>query len=66
MTAMEHLTQFDPSADTYDGDDDFAKSLDVAYEHIRQRMANGGPGWVPKMPESVACDDAFPGPIKEK
>lgn len=37
------------SSDTYDADDDFAKSLDVAYEHIRRRMANGGPGWVPKL-----------------
>ena len=25
--------------------DDFAKSLDVAYEAIRERVANGGPGW---------------------
>ena len=31
----------------YDGQDDFAKSLDVAYESIRERKAAGGPGWEP-------------------
>jgi hypothetical protein len=31
----------------YDGDDDFAKSLLVAYAAIRERMAKGGPGWTP-------------------
>jgi N6-adenosine-specific RNA methylase IME4 len=31
----------------YDADDDFAKSIDVAYEAVRDRVANGGPGWTP-------------------
>ena len=31
----------------YDGQDDFAKSLDVAYETIRERKSAGGPGWEP-------------------
>lgn len=32
----------------YDGDDDLAKSLLGVYRVIRERMANGGPGWTPK------------------
>lgn len=32
----------------YDAADDLTKSLDVAYAAIRERMANGGPGWEPK------------------
>jgi len=32
----------------YDGQDDFAKSLDVGYGAIRKRVAAGGPGWEPK------------------
>ena len=32
-----------PLFDNYDAMDDFAKSLDVGYEHIRERVANGGP-----------------------
>ena len=31
----------------YDGQDDFAKSLDVAYAAIRERVAAGGPPWTP-------------------
>lgn len=31
----------------YDGQDDFAKSLDVGYSAIRERQAAGGPGWTP-------------------
>jgi hypothetical protein len=31
----------------YDGLDDFAKFLDVGYAAIRQRVADGGPGWTP-------------------
>jgi hypothetical protein len=31
----------------YDAADDFAKSLNVAYSAIRQRVATGGPGWTP-------------------
>ena len=32
------------SAD-YNAEDDFAKSIDWAYEHIRERKAKGGKGW---------------------
>lgn len=32
----------------YDSQDDFAKSLDVAYAAIRERVAAGGPPWVPE------------------
>lgn len=32
----------------YDAQDDFAKSLDVGYAAIRERMAAGGPGWEPR------------------
>src|SRR5262249_48437774 len=32
----------------YDAMDDFAKSLDVGYAAIRERMKAGGPGWEPK------------------
>jgi DNA modification methylase len=31
----------------YDFNDDFAKSIDAAYEAIRTRVANGGPPWTP-------------------
>ena len=36
--------KFAPAPD-YDPQDDFAKSLNVGYEHIRDRVAAGGPGW---------------------
>jgi hypothetical protein len=32
----------------YDAVDDFAKSIEVAYEAVRERVANGGPPWSPK------------------
>ena len=32
----------------YDAQDDFAKSLDEGYRVIRERVAAGGPGWIPK------------------
>jgi N6-adenosine-specific RNA methylase IME4 len=31
----------------YDGDDDFSRSIDECYREIRERKANGGPGWTP-------------------
>jgi hypothetical protein len=31
----------------YDGEDDFAKSILVAFETVRERVARGGPGWTP-------------------
>lgn len=33
--------------DKYDAKDDFAKSIDLAYETIRARKAAGGKGWEP-------------------
>jgi hypothetical protein len=33
--------------DRYNAEDDFAKSIDEAYSVIRERVANGGPGWTP-------------------
>jgi hypothetical protein len=35
----------------YDGRDDFAKSLGVAYSSVRERKAAGGAGWEPHVPE---------------
>lgn len=32
----------------YDAQKDFAGSLDVGYQAIRERVANGGPAWEPK------------------
>jgi len=32
----------------YDGQDDLAKSLELGYATIRERVANGGKGWEPK------------------
>ena len=31
----------------YNGNDDFSRSIDEAYAVIRERVANGGPGWTP-------------------
>ncbi len=36
------------AAGGYDGQKDLAGSLDVGYSAIRERVAAGGPGWVPK------------------
>jgi hypothetical protein len=36
----------------YDADDDFEKSLAVAYEAVRERIAAGGPPWTPKISSS--------------
>lgn len=36
--------------DDYDGNDDFAKSIEEGLRAIRERMAKGGPGWTPKEP----------------
>jgi hypothetical protein len=30
---------------TYDPEDDFTKSIEWSYKHIRERKANGGKGW---------------------
>jgi hypothetical protein len=32
-------------SDDYDWKDDFRRSIDFAYEHIRERVARGGRGW---------------------
>lgn len=42
--------------DDYDAQDDFAKSLLVAYATIRERVAAGGPPWVPKDWEHEGSD----------
>ncbi len=34
--------------DTYDATDDAWKSVEEAYRVIKERIANGGPGWEPK------------------
>jgi hypothetical protein len=36
----------------YDGEADFSGSINDAYAAIRQRVADGGPGWTAKPPES--------------
>jgi hypothetical protein len=41
----DELDKFEPK---YDAHDDFAKSLDEGYRVIRERVAAGGPKWVPK------------------
>jgi hypothetical protein len=37
-----------PEPPPYDADDDFSMSIDVAYEAVRERVANGGPRWTAK------------------
>jgi hypothetical protein len=34
--------------DKLNAEDDFAKSIDVAYAAVRERVANGGSSWTPK------------------
>lgn len=47
--ACKYLDAQDRQADLfrYDGQDDFAKSLQVGYAAIRERVAAGGPPWTP-------------------
>jgi hypothetical protein len=40
--------QLGPEPLPYDADDDFEKSIAVAYEAVRERVADGGPPWTPK------------------
>jgi N6-adenosine-specific RNA methylase IME4 len=47
-----------PAEKPYDAADDFAKSLDVAYDAIRARVPGGGPGWPPES-ESPASSDSL-------
>lgn len=37
--------------DQREADDDLVKSLLVAYQAIKERMAKGGPGWTPREPK---------------
>jgi hypothetical protein len=57
-----------PAEPPYDAAADFAGSLNVAYGHIRQRMANGGPPWM--APPADATPRAAPltrvGPPRRK
>jgi N6-adenosine-specific RNA methylase IME4 len=46
------------SESTYDATDDFAKSINVAYEAVRERVAQGGPTWTP--PPALAQPDGIP------
>jgi hypothetical protein len=49
-----------PPLDHYDASDDFAKSIEVGYAHIRERVAKGGPPWTPREPlppDAAAADD---------
>jgi N6-adenosine-specific RNA methylase IME4 len=41
----DELDKFEPE---YDAHDDFAKSLEEGYRVIRERVAAGGPKWMPK------------------
>jgi hypothetical protein len=34
-----------PDSGDYDAADDLSRSIEFAYQHIRQRAANGGRGW---------------------
>jgi len=43
----------------YDAADDFAKSIDVAYGAVRERVAGGGPSWTP--PSALDGPDGIPG-----
>lgn len=45
LVYLNHLMK---TREDYDGQDDFAKGLDEAYQAIRERVAKGGPGWTPK------------------
>jgi len=42
--------------DTYDPQVDFEASVDVAYAAVRERVAAGGPPWVPQEPGSRLQD----------
>jgi hypothetical protein len=49
-----------PVEPAYDAADDFAKSLEVGYAAIRERVAAGGPGWTPREPQPPAAEPAAP------
>lgn len=42
------LTSYRIKPDDFKPRDDFAKSIEAAYGAIKERVANGGPGWDPK------------------
>jgi hypothetical protein len=41
MTGRQHL----PDSGDYDAADDLSRSVEYAYEAIRERVAHGGRGW---------------------
>jgi N6-adenosine-specific RNA methylase IME4 len=43
--------EVDKFSGVYDGQDDMAKSIAEGFRVIRERVANGGPGWSPKSPD---------------
>jgi site-specific DNA-methyltransferase (adenine-specific) len=49
LIRLEAQLQAAEGDETYNAEDDFAKSIDVAYEAVRERVADGGPGWAPKL-----------------
>jgi hypothetical protein len=50
--AVDEIKNLEADADGYNADDDFAKSINVAYQAVRERVANGGPPWTPESFES--------------
>ena len=45
---MDLGSKLDRLVDEYDADDDLSESIKLGFRVIRERMANGGPGWTPK------------------
>jgi hypothetical protein len=44
---LDHHAAAAEETDAYDGKADFANSILVAFAAVRERMAAGGPPWVP-------------------
>lgn len=40
---------------TFDSEKDFSESVQEAFRAIRERMANGGPGWAPAPCQCPCC-----------
>jgi hypothetical protein len=48
---------------TYDPAADIEASINFAYQAIRQRIANGGPTWVPKQCDCDYCTGHLTGTL---
>jgi DNA modification methylase len=46
--ALDGKTYEEVQAERYDSDKDVTGSFEEAYAAVRERVANGGPGWKPK------------------